>query len=1175
LAYTYDAAGRLATIVDPLNHTQVTNVYSADGRVQTQTDAVNKTTTFAWDATNEIASVTDANNKLWKHDYDDGVLARETDPLDHVTQVGFDDDLNIDSVTGPTNETTQMTYDATGNLLTATAPASLGNAQKTFVYNANNDPTQVTDARSKVTSYTYTPAGNVQTATQDGIQVAAYTYDAAGRVLTSTDGNQKTTTYTYFPTTGYLESVTDPVGNKTTYTYDAAGRVATRVDPKGNVAGCGCASQFTWTYTYNAAGQQLTETDPLSHTTTNVYDDAGRLTSTTDANGHTTSFTYDKANRELTETRPDPDGGGPLQAPVTTSTYDNVGNNLTETDPRGHTTTFAYNGANQRISETGPDPDGGGPLAAPVTTSTYDANGNLASNVEPRGNVAGANPDDYRTTYTYDAAGRRLTEARPDPDGAGPAIAPMTTNVYDSVGNVQSVTDGNNHTTSYTYDAAGRTLTVTAPDLGVTTYDYDDAGNVMTREDANLHTTTFAYDNASRLLSETSPDPDGPGPQGPAITTYAYDPNGNRLTLTDPNGNATGTAGDGTTTYGYDRANRLTSINYSDSTPDIAFTYDNVGNRLTMVDGSGTETRAYDNLDRLLTVTRGSNTFSYVHDPVGNITRRTIPGGTVADYAYDPLNRLASVVSAGQTTSYTYDIASNLTQTTLPAGNGYVETRGYDRAGRLIDVQSKKGTTTLSRFVSTLDAAGNPTQVVRTGSLAQTQTYTYDASDRLTSVCFNSCSQTEYFWTYDKAGNRLTQELGLATTGYTYDARDRLLAATGAGQTTYSYDQNGNELSAGSSTFSYDLTNRLKTAAQGTTTTTYTYDGDGVRLQASTGTQANKKTNYLWDVTFDLPQIALERDGSNSPIRRYLYGERRISQTAGSNTSYYIYDGLGSAVNLTSSAGATQWTWAYQPFGAIYSETKASGNQPDNLMRFTGEYRDPTGLYHLRARQYDPTLGRLLRPDPEPSAEGSLGSLYAYVLNRPTTLVDPTGEVPELSDDGQVYARIGSSGEDVDTGSGPNKHPIPRSQRFYTYSLAGSTQILEKAIGRGSPPGKYLATIHFRFTAGLNGQQLRVFSAATQIKGKAALTASVDLICGGASDTSSACFNDAAVQNLEGKEVKLSTYFGTLDRAYAPRLIWDIRERATPSHLIKPIRVSLPKVYCGKRIRPKCYFFNG
>ncbi len=264
----------------------------------------------------------------------------------------------------------------------------------------------------------------------------------------------------------------------------------------------------------------------------------------------------------------------------------------------------------------------------------------------------------------------------------------------------------------------------------------------------------------------------------------------------------------------------------------------------------------------------------------------------------------------------------------------------------------------------------------------------------LSSVCFQaSCpagSDPFIRWTYDGVGNRLSEARPTGTTSYTYNASDEL---TQAGATAYTYDQNGNELSAGSRTFAYDLANRLKTTTLASTTTTYTYDGDGKRLQASTGTQASKKTNFLWDVNQGLPQIALERDGNNSLRRRYSHGARRISQTSGNNTSYYLHDGLGSVTNLTSSSGATQWTWSYEPFGSIRTETKASGNQPDSLMRFTGEYSDPTGLYHLRARQYDPASGRFLSQDPFPATRwSSHSSAYTYTRNRPTAYVDPSGE---------------------------------------------------------------------------------------------------------------------------------------------------------------------------------------
>lgn len=1026
--YGYDAGGRLATIVDPLNHTQVANVYDpTSGRVTAQTDAAGKTTQFAWDAATETATVTDPNGHVWRDVYVDGVLSKRVDGTSRATELGFDGDLNGTSVKSPLGETTGMTYDANGNLLTATAPPSLGSATKTFVYNAKNDPTTATDAGNTVTSYTYTPAGNVQTVTQGGQQQAAYTYDGAGRVLTATDANGKMTTYTY-DAAGNVASVTQPdpdgpgpLGQpKTTFTYDSQGNVLTRVDPKGNVAGCGCAAQYTTTFTYNLAGQLLSETDQLGHVTTaNVYDDAGRLSSTTDANGHTTSYAYDNANRVLSETRPDPDGAGPLAAPVTSYTYDNAGNKLTETDPRGNTTTYAYDNANRLVSSTGPDPDGGGPQPAPVTTYAYDPNGNLASTVEPRGNVSGANPDDYRTTYTYDAAGRLKTTADP--------LGHTTSNAYDPVGNLQSVTDANGHTTSYTHDYASRILTVTAPDpdgggplaAPITTYAYDAAGNRLTRRDANNHTTSWAYDALNRPTTETTPDPDGAGTQTPSVTTTAYDLNANVLSTTDANGNGTPTAGDGTTTYGYDRANRLTSINYSDATPDVTFTLDNVGNRLTMADGSGSETRSYDQLDRLITVARSGSSFSYAYDPGDNITRRTYPDATQVDYSYDALSRMASVAQGGRTVSYAYDAASNLVTTTLPAANGYAETRSYDRAGRLNEVKTQKGATVLADIAWTRDPAGNPLAETRTGTSPVSKSFTYDNMDRLTGVCFQagSCpgvSDPFIRWTYDGVGNRLTEQRPTGTTSYTYDQMDRMLTA---GSVANTYDRNGNQLSAGTRTFTWDLANRLKTTAASGTTTTYSYDGDGKRLQASTGNGNNAKTNYAWDANNPLPMLVREASGNNSLLRRYVNGLATlyVSTTAG-NAFYYHTDPLDSVRDVTDQNGNAAKSYDYEPYGTVRTQTGTL----DQPIKFTGEYQDQTGSYHLRARQYDPAAGRFLSVDPaRQTLDGGALTAYAYAGDRPTTMVDPTGETFASTSLAGAYTELASRPTYTTLGSNP------------------------------------------------------------------------------------------------------------------------------------------------------------
>lgn len=169
-------------------------------------------------------------------------------------------------------------------------------------------------------------------------------------------------------------------------------------------------------------------------------------------------------------------------------------------------------------------------------------------------------------------------------------------------------------------------------------------------------------------------------------------------------------------------------------------------------------------------------------------------------------------------------------------------------------------------------------------------------------------------------------------------------------------------------------------------------DGDGNRLSASTGTDPSQVTSFVWDTNRSLPQLALERNGNNAVLRSYLYGVRRISMTTGGSDYYYAYDGLGSAVNVASSTGATEWTYSYEPFGAIRTQTQNDANAPENPMRFTGEFLDLSGLYDLRARDYDPSSGRFLETDPLGSSTSST-SPYEYAADRPTCLGDPSGKV--------------------------------------------------------------------------------------------------------------------------------------------------------------------------------------
>src|SRR5438067_12585338 len=112
--------------------------------------------------------------------------------------------------------------------------------------------------------------------------------------------------------------------------------------------------------------------------------------------------------------------------------------------------------------------------------------------------------------------------------------------------------------------------------------------------------------------------------------------------------------------------------------------------------------------------------------------------------------------------------------------------------------------------------------------------------------------------------------------------------------------------------------------------------------------------------------------------------------TSGDSNNYYHYDNLGSVANVTNSSGTSMWTEQYEPFGSIRTETTNNNSAPTNFIKFTGEYQDPTGLYYLRARLDDPTLGRFRSRDPvEPAVSDPSVSTYLYVADPPTVNVAP------------------------------------------------------------------------------------------------------------------------------------------------------------------------------------------
>jgi RHS repeat-associated protein len=582
---------------------------------------------------------------------------------------------------------------------------------------------------------------------------------------------------------------------------------------------------------------------------------------------------------------------------------------------------------------------------------------------------------------------------------------------YGPMGHIASIYDPRRNEIRFERDDFGQVLEHHDPDKGTVASTYNAFGEVMTSLSELGVLSEFDYDGLGRLVLRN--DEPAPGDSNPAQETlFQYDyiavpP----IAFIGFYGRLFGTANDeGTvTTQLYDEAGR-----------EVAFL-----RAIETASGTETLTRAtsYDLNGRLDTVSYASEndpeSLAYRHhyNANGHLERVSRPSDNaliweaiaVDDYGQLQLEEL---------------------------GNGVEITRSYEAfTGRISGLKSETSSTVIQDWTYGYYNNGNlHTRIdARTG---EATIYTLDELDRLKRALTNDGPTDVYDeqYTYDELGNittKIISEAGASADVWAYEyhlppqGRQRRLQSVtlnGGSSQDYYYNDDGSldfrDGSWQSSLQTYysrqGMPVGMGTSLNGSASTTIGYDAFNTRVRK---TDSDGEILYLDDAftrsTSTSTTGYTERlviAGGSGPVAEI------VRDPTGTDTISYVHtDPLGTIEVITDDDGDLVERRTYEAFGKRRDVTGTSpyGSRGD----YTGHELDGSfGLVNMKARLYDPELGRFIAPDPiiaDPKSTQGINP-YSYVRNNPATLVDPFGLQECLPNDPACQPDQGAPGEPGD-----------------------------------------------------------------------------------------------------------------------------------------------------------------